>query len=472
MKQLYTMIILAGMALLLPACVHDMEPVFDKSASARMAEANQNAKKVLVSEPNCWHMEYYPHSEQAYGGYDVFVKFTEDEVTAWGEVAESLDKSYTSLYKLTTDDGPVLSFDMFNYVLHYFSTPSGSSMKNIYGQTQMYQAYEGDFEFLILKAAADEVLLKGKRSGCLIRMTPFSGNPVEYLQATEAGQTDNFRATIQGTPLAISTFHTSLDGVGYQLEMDRDMRQVYFTKDGAEESTPVAFMYTPDGIKFYQPFTVGDASVSELVWDKTRECAVAGGLTLENRVPEGWLGYNQYLGTYTLTYNDNEDWYIQPKTATFTLVPDEEGKSYLMKGVSDKYDVKVNYDLAGGVIVIMGQIVGKYGDNDVFFAAHYASRSATGGITYTGWRGTSYGIKIKVDPESVKADPDHFKAHFIPGPSSAGRGINSFGLLMQTPAGASGGWMRPGSADDHQYDDWFIFGDSYVSFFWRDMVKQ
>ncbi len=462
---------MVGAILLLPACVQDEKPVFDKSASARMTEALVAAQKVLTSEPNCWHMEYYPHSEQAYGGYDVFVKFTEEEVTAWGEAAESLDKSYTSLYKMTTDDGPVLSFDMFNYVLHYFSTPSGSSMKNIYGQTQMYQAYEGDFEFLILQAVPGEVLLKGKRSGCLIRMTSFDGDPVEYLQATDAAQEANFRATMADQSLAISTFHGTFDGTGYLIEMDRDMRQLLFTKDGEEESVPVGFMYTPEGIKLYKAFKAGNTDVTALRWDPTQQIAYAGNLALENRMPEGWLSYSQYLGSYVLTYNDNEDWYIYPETATVTLVQDVEGKSYLMKGVNPNYDVKVNYDLAGGNLVIMGQIVGKFGENDVFFAALYASRAASGGVTYTGWRSTSYGIKTKGDPESIKADPAHFKVNFITGPSSAGRGINSFGLLMQKPDGTSGGWMRPASDDDHTYDDWYIFGD-YVSFFWRDMVKQ
>lgn len=467
MKHLNSIYILIGAALLtVTACVKEKAPAFQDSASARLEKAIEAQKNILSGHR--WRMEYYPHSSQAYGGYNLFVEFTDTEVTAWGEVAESLDKSYTSLYKFTNDNGPVLSFDMFNYVLHYFSTPSGSSMANIYGQTGLYQAYEGDFEFLVLEASASEVLLKGKRSGCLIHMYPFEGDPVEYLQKVEAAKTDNFVATVQGADFTISAFNVNLEGTDYLVEMDRDMQQMYFTKSGEEESTAVAFMYTPDGIKFYEPF----ASVSEIVWDTDTQSAKAGSAVMENRMPEGWIAYDKYIGTYELTYNDNDDWLVEPKTATVTLEADVEGASYILKGVSDKYTLKVKYDLAGGNLVLMGQIMGKFGDNDVYFAAMYASRAASGSATWTGWRSANYGIKTKADPETLESDPDHFTLNFVPGPSAAGKGINSFGLLMQKPDGSSGGWMRPANEDDHSYDDWFIFGDNYYALFWKNMVKK
>ena len=455
------------------SCVKDYEPLFDESASARMSAALVETRNLLVAEPGCWLMEYYPHSTQAYGGYTYFLKFTQTEVTAWGEVAESPDKSYTSLYKMTDDDGPVLSFDTFNYVIHYFATPSGSNMNNIYGQSGLYQGYGGDFEFMVLDASASEVTLKGKRSGCLIKMTPFEDDPVAYLQNVESAKSSNFVANLDGTVLALSAFAGDIGGTEYLMTLNRSGRQFTFTPTSGGETTTIAFMYTPEGIKLYQPFKSGDVTIDRVSWDNAGEKANADGIVLENRLPEGWMAYSRYIGTYTLTYNDNEDWYSDdPRTAEVTLEQDKEGESYIMKGVSSKFDVKVNYDLSEGNLSIMGQIVGKYESNSVYFAPMYASRSASGGVTWTGWRSTSYGIKTSADPETLASDPDHVLLKFVPGPSSAGRPINSFGLLMQTPAGASGGWMRPVDENDHKYDEWFIFGDSYSSVFWRDMVKK
>ena len=88
---------------------------------------------------------------------EVRILRTLPEVTV---ASELFDEAYTSLYKMTTDNGPVLSFDTNNYAFHYFATPSGSS-RNLYGESGLYQAYKGDFEFMILSATADEVVLKG-----------------------------------------------------------------------------------------------------------------------------------------------------------------------------------------------------------------------------------------------------------------------------------------------------------------------
>jgi len=441
-----------------------------RSDSGKALAADQ---KILVNEPGCWLMEYYPQKNQSYGGYVYFVKFTEDQVTAWGETAYDPSDSYTTLYKMTTDSGPVLSFDEFNYLLHYFATPSGSSMRNIYGDTGLYQGHEGDFEFLILKATADEVLLKGKRSGCVIRMTPYEEDPVQYLTELKDGKENNFKATIQESVFTISSFSTQLGKDKYNIDMDRDMRQLSFTKVGSEKSHSVGFMYTLDGIKLYKPFEADGVSVDALKWDKEAEVAKCGSLEIANRMPEGWIPYDKYIGTYELSYNYEEDWYVDdPKTVTVSLEKKEEGVSYVMKGLSDKYDVVVNYNVSGGNLVIMGQIVGKFGENDVYFAAMYASRSASGSATWTGWRSNKYGIKTLADSEILDSNPDHFVLNFIAGPSAAGKPVNSFGLLMQKPDGSSGGWMKPANDDDHKYDEWFIFNDNYYTLFWTHMVKK
>lgn len=465
--------VILSISLLVSACVRDDDRLFEDSASARLQKALAADQKILVDEPGCWLMEYYPQKNQSYGGYVYFVKFTEDQVTVWGEIAANPSDNYTTLYKMTTDSGPVLSFDEFNYLLHYFSTPSGSKMSNIYGDTGLYQGHEGDFEFLILKATASEVLLKGKRSGCVIRMTPYEEDPVQYLVDLKAGRDNNFKATVQGSVFTISAFSTQLGKEEYKIEMDRDMRQLSFTKAGAEDSHSIGYMYTPDGIKLYKPFEADGVSLDGLQWDKESEIAKCGSLDIKNKMPDGWLSYDKYIGTYELTYNYEEDWYVdEPKTVTVSLEQKEEGVSYVMKGISDQYDVVVDYNLSGGNLVIMGQIVGTFGENSVYFAAMYASRAANGSPTWTGWRSNKYGIKTVADPEILESDPDHIVLNFIAGPSAAGKPVNSFGLLMQKPDGSSGGWMKPADEEDHKYDEWFIFGDNYYSLFWNSMVKK
>lgn len=446
------------------SCVKDQDPVFEKTASERLTEALTQAQKVLQTPQNGWSMRYFPHPDQAYGGYTFFVKFTEDEVTAWSELGDP-DESYTSLYKMTRDDGPVLSFDMDNYFLHYFATPSGSSMSNRYGENGLYQGYQGDFEFIILSAEPTGVVLKGKRSGSLAYLEPAQSNPTEYLAQLKQAKENNFKVL---DLIYISTFETEIGGVPYRMQLNRDNQQaVFFEKGKVDDKQSVAYMNTLTGIRLYEPFEVNGVTLEEMNWNAVSTVLESGDLTWNYLMPEGWMSYDEYLGDYDLVYNDNEDWWSDPVVVPVTLVKDVDQKSYLMKGVSDMFDVRVDYDLSGGNLAIMGQIVGKFGENDVYFAACSASKSSSGGVTWTGWRSTKYGIRTQADPESIEKDPAHFVTRFVPGPSAAGKPVNSFALIMQKPDGTSGGWMN-GEA----YADWFLFGDKYYAVFWLSLTKK
>ena len=121
MKKIFSILLtVAVSAFAFSSCVKDDEEVFEKSASVRLSEALTSAQKVLTGASNGWAMYYYPDPDQSYGGYMYTMKFTDTEVTV---ASELFDESYTSLYKMTTDNGPVLSFDTNNYAFHYFSTP-------------------------------------------------------------------------------------------------------------------------------------------------------------------------------------------------------------------------------------------------------------------------------------------------------------------------------------------------------------
>ena len=96
------------------SCVKDREPAFDKKPTVRIQEALKACQDILVAAPNGWAMYQFMNEENTtaiHGGYMVALKFTTDKVTAWGEMCSDPATSYTSLYKMTTDDGPVLSFD-------------------------------------------------------------------------------------------------------------------------------------------------------------------------------------------------------------------------------------------------------------------------------------------------------------------------------------------------------------------------
>jgi hypothetical protein len=454
-------------AFVFSACVKDEEPIFEKSASLRVKEAMDNAQKVLTSAANGWKMYYYPHPDQNYGGYMYALQFDNESVTVWSELFTG---SSTSLYKMTNDDGPVLSFDTDNYAFHFFATPSGST-KNLYGVSGLYQAYKGDFEFIVMSAKPDEVILKGKRSGNKIYMYPLDEEPGAFIDKAARNSDDIF----------VSSFAGTIGGEAATAYLDLSYRWITLTLTGEQyaesedASVDAPYMVTDTGVRFYEPVKVGSYTLEALDWDNNTQSLVSVSgdpvsVALKGQLPPGWRAYNDLLGDYDLVYNDSgEAYYSAPRTVRVSLVEDEYKKSMLLKGVNDLYDLKVQYDLSSGNIFIMGQIIGTWepNGNSIYWAACYARSNAAGtGVTWSGWRSTNYGMKGYVDDDlSAEAGTNVFK--FTTGPcASAAQPITGFALIMQTPAGASGGWM---SSDT--YKDWFPFNYRYYAHFWVTMTK-
>ena len=466
MKRIIPILAVAVLsAFVFSACVKDEEPIFEKSASLRVKEAMDNAQKVLTGTPNAWKMYYYPHPDQDYGGYMYVLKFDNESVTVWSEL---FSESSTSLYKMTNDDGPVLSFDTDNYAFHFFATPSGST-KNLYGVSGLYQAYKGDFEFIVMSATPEEVVLKGKRSGNKIYMYPLDEDPAAFVQKTAKNSDDIF----------VSSFAGTIGGEAASAYLDLGYRWVNLTLTGDQyaddenASVDAPYMVTDTGIQFYKPVTLGSYTLEALDWDNDTQSLVSVSgdpvsVTLKGQLPPGWRSYSDLLGDYDLVFNDvGEAWWHAPRTVSVSLVEDEFKKSMWMKGVNDLYDLKITYDLSSGSMLLMGQIIGQYGVNDVYFAPLYARNNGKDALTYSGWRSTKYGMQIVADDEA-SAEAGTTVLKFSPGPSpSASQPITGFGLLAQTPAGASAGWMT-GNA----YSEWFPFGYRGYAVFWVSMTKK
>ena len=179
MKAKY-LVIIGLLAATFAACSRDEESLFDKPAAIRAQEAIENAFDVLTAPANGWEMAYFPNLETSAKGYNMVVKFSKN-----GNVSVTAKNQTTTMNKIVTDTastwavksdyGPILTFDTYNDVFHAFSDPKGDGAGLL-----------GDYEFLILKATPELVLLKGKKHSAYTVMRPMK-NPdvVAYFAAAE-----------------------------------------------------------------------------------------------------------------------------------------------------------------------------------------------------------------------------------------------------------------------------------------------
>lgn len=234
MKSTLNITVLLLVLLSLFSCKREMDLVFDENASVRINKSVEEAYDVLQANKGGWLMKYFPSNTREFGGYTLFVRFDNNaQVT----LVSDIDVTPTqSTYSIVPEAGAILSFNGFNKVIHRYSEPGIDS-----GDGAPDSGMKGDFEFLVLHASADSVVLKGKKSANTIRMYPLKGNEFSTLPPTyqEAGY----------------KFH---EFTTYKLERKdktlTDLRTSYrtFTDTKVSNSPIISFRVIPGGLELYE----------------------------------------------------------------------------------------------------------------------------------------------------------------------------------------------------------------------------
>lgn len=388
-KSIYILLALAVLAL--QSCYKDDEKLFSESSSARMAASLEKTREVLTSSENGWVFEMYPEETQGYGGWAFTAKFDkEDNVTVSCELDYPTNTA-TSLYKLTNDCGPVLTFDSYNKYIHYFSTPSESA----------YQGFKGEFEFMVMDVQADVIKLKGKKTGNVMYMYRLNEPAADYLTKVEKMNDDLILAGATGT----------VGGKNVDATIDLDYRSLLFKADG-ETVDEVAYCLTGDGLRLFKDVKIGDVTLrdfkvefDEFGTTKKFVSVADPSVTLDARFPEGWQPISMFAGDFSMVYcKSSSDFTLLQSDVTVT--PDPDGTSLWISGLNDHYDIKMTYSKALGVGGITSQLLYEK-DHKTLLRVEVSGKKYYVGLVpfampkgqtsgYVGYS-TSYGFSVKYD---------------------------------------------------------------------------
>lgn len=252
MKKIY-FILIAMLGLTAQSCLLEEKELFDSTPAERMEAYLDEYRTLLASAEEGWLLQYFPEETQAYGGYTYILKFSKDSVAAYFELADKIEEPVASLYKMTPDDGPVLTFDTYNENIHFFATPN----------IEDYEALHGDYEFRIVGKNDDatEIYMKGKRTNNNYTLVKFSGDPVEYLnkinEVTTAMEAPAYRMVMDN-----DTTTCSISGNVFEFEYN-----VYTETDTTSVAGTASFCYTPEGAEFYAPVEINGTEYTKLVFN-------------------------------------------------------------------------------------------------------------------------------------------------------------------------------------------------------------
>ena len=345
LKRILSITLAGLLALGAQSCLKSYVSYFDDSSADRLTTYLADLDQMLGAEQYGWRMEYFVSNEDyTFGGINVALKFDSEkgEVIAMSE--EDATASYKSHYVLTTDSGPVLSFDTHNPILHKYGTASSS----------YYEGRGGDYQFFIVGYDKESkvVNLKGKRNGNLCSLHPLT----ESMESFNAKMYENNRN------FHISTFEGFIDGNKVTGDVDVDGHQFiayemeqYGTDDKGQplydisKTITQSYIVTDTGIRFYKPLEVFGKSIEEMSFNFDLDSSdlkmtdSATGVTFQGFIPVDWLPYDFYPGDYTFAYDDGGSSRI-----SITLVPTEDRKAFRVKGMSPQFDLMMQYNIKTG----------------------------------------------------------------------------------------------------------------------------
>lgn len=404
MKTNKIIIALAAAMMLLPvqSCQKMDEDVFETSSSERMEQFIQGTKDALLSH-EAWFLDYYAGTGKSYGGYAYVLKFDKTSVEAYSEL--DAEHSYKSLYRFTRDNGPVLSFDTNNPVLHYFATPSSTA----------YEAMKGDFEFMVLDYSTEKITLLGKRSGNRYFLTPYDSKltPSDYMKKVNDLSAD----------FAAPSFEGVIGSAPITGQVDVNNRWITIKYgEGEEDFVTTPFVFTDNGMRFYEPVVVDGCTINYLWYVPNNNLLTNGVFTLKGKLPEDYKPYSAFEGKFDLVYYDTRKFSV-------TLTPTEDGKGYTMSGLfGGKITVLLTYDKGLGRLRWNAQQVGvdEATGNTVMLAAW----ALNGGGSLT-WN-TDAGMTIHWVEENQRFE-------FEDNGGWSGKVVDSWILWALTPEGNSAG---------------------------------
>jgi hypothetical protein len=329
----------------LQSCVKDEANIFDDTAAARGQRAVENYRALLTAAENGWFVDYYPEVDYAVGGYAMYWKFTADgKVSVQCEV-ETYNPANTpdvSEFDVFMEQGPILSFNSYNKVLHYFCETTAADLD---GQ-------QGDYEFIVMQAETDQILLKGKKHG----------NKLTLRRNTSNLDPDTYLAETAGIA------YQTADAVAFHFIMNNDTigtvgvsrRTFVIEYAGIEETETMPYAFTGDGIKLQKPLTVNGVTIQNFQWDNTQlkyiSTDAGADVYLAAFFPPGFLRYSDFLGRWQLKYRVriNSSWSTVDSTDIVEIIELEQKVSFRM--VCDKIfnfgGVTLTFDPLKGTVSI------------------------------------------------------------------------------------------------------------------------
>ena len=424
MKKILFSIIALTALLAFQSCQKDDDEIFEKPAAERILEAVDNAKTLLESAPNGWEMQYFTGENYNRGGYTMFMKFVNGKAYVSSDIAPS-DMVTESSYDVIRGEGPVLTFNTHNTIMHYLAQPFPS---DVTGE-------QGDYEFVIMRTTEDSIFVKGRKWG----------NKMVLTRIDENKSWKNSIDKMQNIFHSMDYFYLENSDNPEGIYFDPASRRAYIGVLG-NTSVTTAYTTTEDGIEFKDTMDIAGQKVKSMTWNAQNQTLVSndGNVSCVTYELPGYKRIDTYFGDWEVSYikkqaqeegeNDEIGTFSMSFSANTTLI-DQKSESSLTATVYyvTKSGSKVGFDLDASFSPLTGEV----------YIPYQAIPDPTGNYPYllvcklnwtTGYfSATGFSITYDSTNDKYKMDPEEKGANtlvVLPVDSSGNLVHNSEGSIQ------------------------------------------
>lgn len=258
-KYIYGLTLAAvAMASAFSSCRFEEDDFFEDSAALRIQKFNEEVGNILTSAENGWVMQFYTLDETC--GYNFYCKFYPGgQVTVAGSHSylprPNVFTEYSSIYSLLREDGAVLSFCSWNDIISIFADPNQKNPST----GRLGEGMGGDYNFIILSASEDEIVMRGQRHNAQVRLVKCPTTWEEYRAAATATSTNFFNRRVA------YYYMVSNGDTLYASGMTDGVLTIVDNIDDPMETSQAPFVTTPNGIYLERTYKQNGNSVQELV---------------------------------------------------------------------------------------------------------------------------------------------------------------------------------------------------------------
>lgn len=249
------------------SCEKKMDSIFDENPTDRLNASVSNVYSTLQSNKDGWLVKYFPSSALEFGGYTLFAKFSNStDVIFEGDLTTLA--AQTSTYTVVPGAGPILTFDTYNPIFHYFALP-GYFNRNASYQLPGFLAtlpgplsqvgsinegMKGENDFLVTKVSADSVVMEGRKSYNKIVFLPIKSSEASTIIASYRSAVVKFQA------FSNYKFEVGTESIPATFAVAITKRALLI----AGNTKPYSYRYTPTGLDFYTEYDVKGVKFREL----------------------------------------------------------------------------------------------------------------------------------------------------------------------------------------------------------------